>query len=76
MSNLVPSRVPVQEDDASRPRGGPAAAGYTCPRCGGPAVPLSVTTHGPGKVLVRLRCDACPLEFDAERRTQTLFDKS
>ena len=67
----------MPEDDASRRPGGPADAGsYTCPRCGQPATPLSVTTHGPGKVLVHLRCEHCPLEFDAERRTQTLFDKS
>jgi hypothetical protein len=63
-------------DKASEQTGKAATdAAYPCPQCGHPAVPLSVTTHGPDKVVVHLRCTRCPAEFDAERRTHMLFDK-
>jgi transcription elongation factor Elf1 len=64
----------VQEDDSAEKRRALGAGPFTCPKCGRFAVPASVATHGPGKVLIHLRCDSCGYEYDCERKTQTLFD--
>ena len=65
----------MAEDDPAPGASASGAGAYPCPTCGHAAVPLSVTTQGPGKIVVHLRCERCQREFDAERRTQTLFEK-
>ena len=50
------------------------AGALACPQCCGKAIPRSVTTAGPGRVLVVLRCQACHHEWTSTRRAQTLFD--